>query len=66
MDFVYDKIEALNGYPKAEFDARRKKWLVVVLNEDMPGMQQRLVEALKANKSYIRKVPHRNKNGNTL
>ncbi len=40
MDFFCDKIEALIGYPKAEFDARRKKWLGVVLNEMCQGCRK--------------------------
>ncbi|MHB8066352.1 MAG: response regulator [Desulfobaccales bacterium] len=65
-DFVDDKIEALTGYPKAEFDSRRMKWLDVVVSEDVAGMQQKLVAALKADKSYIREYRIRHRNGNIL
>lgn len=65
-DFVDDKIESLTGYAKEEFDSRRIKWLDVVVSEDVAGMQQKLVAALKADKSYIREYRIRHKNGNIL
>ena len=65
-DFVDDKIEALTGYAKEEFDSRRIKWLDMVVSEDVPGMQQKLVAALKGDKSYIREYRIRHKNGNIL
>ncbi len=65
-DFVDDKIEALTGYPRAEFDSRRMKWLDVVVSEDVAGMQQKLVAALKGDKSYLREYRIRHRNGNIL
>ena len=66
VDFIDNKIEALTGYSKEEFDSRRLKWLDLVLGEDVERMRQALVAALKGDKSYIREYRIRHKNGQVL
>ncbi len=66
VDFIDDKIEALTGYAKGEFDARRRKWLDLVISEDLGGMREKVVAALKGDKSYVREYRIRHKNGNIL
>ncbi|MCK9375610.1 MAG: response regulator [Syntrophobacterales bacterium] len=65
-DFIDNKIEALTGYPKADFDSRRLKWLDLVVREDVEQMRQALVAALIGDKSYIREYRIRHKNGQVL
>ncbi|MHB9074819.1 MAG: response regulator [Desulfobaccales bacterium] len=65
-DFVDDKIESLTGYPKADFHSRKIKWLDIVVEADLAGMRQKVVEALRGDKSYIREYRIKHKNGNQL
>ena len=39
VDFFDDKIEALTGYRKAEFDSRSLKWSEVILSEDFRALK---------------------------
>jgi len=66
VDFIDNKIEALTGYPKEDFDSRRLKWLDLVLPEDMERIRQVLVAALKGDKSYVREYRIRHQNGRVL
>ena len=42
VDFFDDKIEALIGYSKADFDSRRLKWSEVIRSEDFCSAKERL------------------------
>jgi PAS domain S-box-containing protein len=66
VDFIDDKIEALTGYPKTEFDSRRLKWLDLVLSEDVEPMGRSLIAALKGDKSYVREYRLRHKSGRVI
>ncbi|HEY9074859.1 MAG TPA: PAS domain S-box protein, partial [Desulfobaccales bacterium] len=66
VDFIDNKIEALTGYPKEEFDSRRLQWLDIVIDEDVERMRQALIVALKGDKSYIREYRIRHQNGHVL
>ena len=66
VDFIDDKIGALTGYPKRDFQSRTMKWLDIVVKEDIVDIQKKMVEALKGDKSYIREYRIRHKNGNIL
>jgi PAS domain S-box-containing protein len=66
VDFINDKIESLTGYAKEDFHTRKIKWVDIVFPEDLAGMRNKLVEALKGNKSYTREYRIRHKNGNLL
>jgi PAS domain S-box-containing protein len=66
VDFFDAKIESLTGYPKEDFDARTIKWLDTVVSADIAGMQRKLVEALKGDKSYTREYRIKHKNGHIL
>ncbi len=63
IDFIDDKIEALTGYAKEEFLSGKKKWLDIVVAEDLDYVKQMFIQALKADKSYIREYRIRAKNG---
>jgi PAS domain S-box-containing protein len=66
VDFFDDKIESLTGYPKEDFHSKKMKWLDIVVRDDITGMQEKLVKALKGDKSYIREYRIRHKNGQVL
>ena len=66
VDFIDDKIGALTGYAKRDFQSRKLKWLDIVVQEDIADIQRIMIEALKGEKSYIREYRIRHKNGNVL
>lgn len=66
VDFIDNKIEALTGYAKEDFDSRRVKWLDLVLPEDLEPRRQTLIAALKGDKSYIHEYRIRHRNGQIL
>jgi PAS domain S-box-containing protein len=66
VEFIDNKIELLTGYPAADFNSKKMKWLDIVIKEDIPKMQKKLIEALKGDKSYIREYRITHKNGSIL
>lgn len=66
IDFFDDKIAALTGYSKADFDSRRLKWSDLIVAEDRDYAQKILIEALKSDRSYVREHRIRRKNGEIL
>jgi PAS domain S-box-containing protein len=52
VDFFDDKIEALTGYAKKDFDSRRVLWPDLIVAEDRPGVRDRLIRALKTNSAW--------------
>ncbi len=63
IDFFDDKIEALTGYSKEEFDSRRLKWCDLILPEDLDKARGIFLEALKADHVYVREYRIRKKTG---
>jgi PAS domain S-box-containing protein len=66
VDFFDDKIEALAGYSKAEFDSRRLKWNEVIQSEDFSSVKDAFIQALKTNQSYVREYRIQAKDGGIL
>ena len=66
VDFFDDKIEALTGYSKAEFDSRRLKWSEVIQSEDLPSVKDAFIQALRTNQSYVREYRIKAKDGGIL
>jgi PAS domain S-box-containing protein len=54
VDFVDEKIETLTGYSMKEFNSRRMKWSDLIAKEDLAGVREIFIKALKNNKSYTR------------
>jgi PAS domain S-box-containing protein len=63
VDFFDNKIEALTGYSKAEFDARQVKWCEVIHPEDLEAARKVFLKALKTTRSYVREHRIRKKTG---
>jgi PAS domain S-box-containing protein len=63
VDFFDRKVEALTGYSKEDFDARRVKWRDLIPPGDFEYAQKVFVEALKTTRSYVREHRIRKKNG---
>ncbi len=66
VDFFDDKIEALTGYSKAEFDSRRLKWSDVIRSEDVLSAKEAFIPALRTNQSYVREYRIKAKDGRIL
>ena len=66
VDFFDDKIEALTGYSKADFDSRRLKWNEVIRSEDLSSVKDAFIQALKTNQSYVREYRIKAKDGGIL
>jgi|GEM_PF-3775910 PAS domain S-box-containing protein len=63
VDFFDRKIEALTGYPKADFDSRRVKWCDLILPEDLERTRNILLTAWKTTGSYVCEYRIRKKSG---
>ena len=66
IDFFDQKIEALTGYPRKDFESRQRKWTELILEEDFEAVKQAFVHGLKTDKSYVREYRIRNRNNNFL
>jgi PAS domain S-box-containing protein len=63
VDFFDDKIEALSGYAKEDFDAGRLRWIDLILPDDLEETKRTFKEALKTTGSYVQEYRIRRKNG---
>ena len=63
IDLFDQKVEALTGYYKEEFDSRQVKWGELILPEDRAEARRIFIEALKADRSYVREYRIRRKDG---
>jgi purine-binding chemotaxis protein CheW len=66
VNFIGDQVEILTGYSKDVFNSKKKKWLDIVIEEDMESMQETFINALKSDKNYMRKYRVRKKAGNVI
>ncbi|MBW1970269.1 MAG: PAS domain-containing protein [Deltaproteobacteria bacterium] len=41
-------MESLTGYPKEEFNTRKKRWVAMVVEEDLEAAKKTLVDVLKS------------------
>ena len=63
VDFFDEKVEALTGYSKEDFDSHRIKWCDVILPEDLDYATGVFIDALKTNRAYVREHRIRRKDG---
>ena len=66
IDPFDEKIEALTGYPKEDFESRRLKWCDLIPAEDLDYATRVFIEALKTDKSYVREHRLRKKDGEII
>lgn len=64
--FMDNKVEAMLGYPREDFDERRLKWTDLILKEDMGQASRIFIRALKGNRSYVREYRMRCKSGEVI
>ena len=61
VDFFDQKVEEMTGYPRIDFESRRRKWTELVFEEDINKVKQSFVKGLKTNKSYVREYRIKNR-----
>ncbi|MFC1811756.1 GAF domain-containing protein [Thermodesulfobacteriota bacterium] len=61
-----DKIGLLTGYDADEFNSNRMKWIDIIIEEDIKNARESFIQALKADKSYVREYRIRSKTGDIL
>jgi len=66
IDPLDEKVEALTGYSKEDFESRRLKWCDLIPAEDMDYATRVFMEALKTDKSYVREHRLRKKDGEII
>ncbi len=66
VDFVDEKVAELIGYPKSDFDSRKKRWSDVLLPEDREKFSEAFREGLRGSKSYVREYRVKKKSGEII
>ena len=66
VDFFGEKIEQLTGYSANEFNSKRIKWIDIIVKEDIESARRSFIQALKTDKSYVRKYRIKSKTGDIL
>lgn len=66
IDFFDQKVEALTGFSRAEFESRRLKWTDLILEEDRQPTKMIFLQALKGDKAYVREYRIKDKQGNVI
>jgi PAS domain S-box-containing protein len=66
VDFFDQKVEEMTGYPRMDFESRRRKWTELVIEEDIEKVKQSFVQGLRTDKSYVREYRIRNRDNNFI
>jgi len=66
VDFIDNKVGEITGYDKEEFYSRRLRLSDIIFKEDIGAAKKCIMEALKADNTYIREYRIRTKPGKTL
>ena len=54
VEFTDNKVEALTGYSREEFNSKKLKWSDLILKEDIKFARESFIRALKTHDSYAR------------
>jgi len=63
VDLCDDKVEAVTGYARQEFDSRRMKWTDLIVEEDWEDARKKFIEALRSKAPYVREYRIRREDG---
>jgi PAS domain S-box-containing protein len=66
VEFFDEKVESLTGYSADDFHSKRLKWSDLIIEEDLESVRKEFVEALKADKSYVREYRTKTRAGDIL
>ena len=63
VEFTDNKVEALTGYNREEFNSKKLKWSDLILKEDIESTKKSFVDALKTHDSYAREYRVKTRSG---
>ena len=66
VEFTDNKVEALMGYSRDEFNSKNFKWSDLILKEDIESARESFITALKTHDSYAREYRVKTKAGEIL
>jgi PAS domain S-box-containing protein len=66
VDFFDQKIVVMTGYPRKDFESRRRKWTELILAEDLDNAKQAFIVALKTDKAYVREYRITDREGKVI
>jgi PAS domain S-box-containing protein len=66
VEFTDNKVEALTGYSREEFNSKKLKWSDLILKEDIESARASFIRALKTHASYAREYRVKTREGETL
>lgn len=66
VEFFDNKIQALTGYSKDDFNLKKIKWFDIIVQEDIDTAKKSFIRALKTDKAYIREYRIKTRSENVL
>ena len=66
VEFTDNKVEALTGYSREEFNSKKLKWSDLILKEDIKFARESFIRALKTHDSYAREYRVKTRAGKIL
>jgi PAS domain S-box-containing protein len=66
VEFTDNKVEALTGYSREEFNSKKLKWSDLILKEDIESARESFIRALKTYDSYAREYRVKTRAGDIL
>jgi PAS domain S-box-containing protein len=66
VEFFDEKVKSLMGYSADDFHSKRLKWSDLIIEEDLETVRKEFIEALKADKSYVREYRTKTRAGDIL
>jgi len=54
VEFFEEGVQGLTGYPTADFNTGQRKWLELIVPEDLEKAREIFIQALRTDKSYLR------------
>ena len=66
VEFTDNKVEALTGYSREEFNSKKLKWSDLILKEDIKFARESFIRALKTHDSYAREYRVKTRAGEIL
>ena len=63
VEFFDDMINIITGYTVEDFNRAKKKWVDLILPDDLAKVREAFIAALKTDKSYLREYRIRNRAG---
>jgi len=66
VEFFDEKVTSLMGYSADDFHSKKLKWSDLIIEEDIENVRREFVEALRADKSYVREYRTKTRAGDIL